>query len=579
MIYTSLPNRDTLISVTQGIQLMPPPSSASLHSNLIFSVHHQNPRVSSSSKNSNNSIKLIHILKPIIVTSDEQVHPQKNSNTKRNCRITESVPQVGHQDMSVLCGFGYWVQGFRCFPWLALNFHMAHTLNLDPSVLQLVQNSANLPMVAKPLFGVISDAVYIGGARRIPYISIGVILQILSWGGIALTPVVGDVLPMLMACILLSNIGASITEVARDAFVAEYSQKHKLGGLQSYALMTLAAGGILGNLLGCFLLLKTQQTNTMFFLFALLLSIQLAISSKTREASLSLPQPSGHHLTRNSVSENLCKQFSNLLTTISEESISLPLFWVVASISVVPILSGTIFCYQTQCLKLDPSIIGMSKVIGQLMLLSATVLYVRYWKTVPMRKLIGTVQIVYATSLLLDLVLVKQINLKLGIPNEAYALCMSGLAETIAEFKLLPFSVLFANLCPPGCEGLLMSFLASAFRLSSIISGFMGVWLASLVGISSGDYTSLPVGILLQFLAALVPLVWISFVPMSQSVGKERGRVGSKTSRRNRRVGRLVYDFVHANRREREYEVGCGEVKKAGELKKERKASGGIMSF
>lgn len=82
-------------------------------------------------------------------------------------------PQVGRMQMMMLCGFGYWVQGLRCFPWLALNFHMATNLNLHPSTLQLVQHSANLPMVAKPLYGILSDAIYIGGAHRIPYIVTG----------------------------------------------------------------------------------------------------------------------------------------------------------------------------------------------------------------------------------------------------------------------------------------------------------------------------------------------------------------------------------------------------------------------
>lgn len=77
------------------------------------------------------------------------------------------------RQMWALCGFGYWVQGFRCFPWLALNFHLAYGLSFSPSTLQLFQNTGNLPMVAKPLLGVLSDAVYIGGARRVPYISIG----------------------------------------------------------------------------------------------------------------------------------------------------------------------------------------------------------------------------------------------------------------------------------------------------------------------------------------------------------------------------------------------------------------------
>ncbi|KAL2923057.1 putative folate-biopterin transporter 9 chloroplastic [Bienertia sinuspersici] len=77
------------------------------------------------------------------------------------------------QKMLDLCGLGYWVQGFRCFPWLALNFHMAQNLNFNPSTLQLVQISGNLPMVAKPLYGILSDALYIGDAHRIPYVCIG----------------------------------------------------------------------------------------------------------------------------------------------------------------------------------------------------------------------------------------------------------------------------------------------------------------------------------------------------------------------------------------------------------------------
>ncbi|CAL8990166.1 unnamed protein product [Prunus brigantina] len=97
--------------------------------------------------------------------------------------------------MLFLCGFGYWMQGFRCFPWLALNFHMAHSLNMHPSTLQLVQHSGNLPMVAKPFYGILSDALYISGAHRLPYISIGVLLQVLSWGPMAVIPIAAKALP------------------------------------------------------------------------------------------------------------------------------------------------------------------------------------------------------------------------------------------------------------------------------------------------------------------------------------------------------------------------------------------------
>ncbi|KAK3187726.1 hypothetical protein Dsin_027287 [Dipteronia sinensis] len=509
-------------------------------------------------KNFNNPLKSIicktHILNPKTETSTTTDSDPVQVSVNKSRGGDDDIRRVGVKQMLALCGLGYWVQGFRCFPWLALNFHMAHNLNLHPSTLQLVQNSANLPMVAKPLYGVLSDALYIGGARRIPYICIGVLLQIVSWGSLAFFPVVSQALPTLMACVLLSNLGASIAEVAKDALVAEYGQKQRVVGLQSYAFMAAAAGGILGNLLGGYFLLKSPS-KTMFLIFAVLLSLQLVISSSAKEESLGLSQLSNGNAAGKSVSESIKNQLSALMIAIGEDSISKPLTWLVASVAMVPLLSGSIFCYQTQCLQLDPSIIGMSRVIGQLTLLSLIVAYDRYWKKVPLRKLIGVVQGLYASSLLLDFILVRQINLQLGIPNEVFALCFSGLAETLAQFKLLPFSMLLASLCPQGCEGSLTSFSASTLCLSSIVSGFLGIGLASLIGITSGDYSSLPVGILIQFLAALLPFAWIHHVPMSQPVvEKERKRGMSKRTRRNRRVGRVVLGSVFVYRRERESE-------------------------
>ncbi|KAL6639453.1 hypothetical protein ACP70R_023183 [Stipagrostis hirtigluma subsp. patula] len=412
-----------------------------------------------------------------------------------------------------VCGVGYWVQGFRCFPWLALNFHLTRGLGLSPAALQLVQNAGNLPLVAKPLFGVLSDAVYIGRAHRLPYISIGALLQLISWGTLAIIPATGDTFPTQMACILVGNLGASVTEVVSDAVVTEFSRTQKAGVLQSYAFIALAAGSLLGNLSGGYVLLKTQEPKIMFTAFSVLLGFQLALSLSTKETLPSSSVNSSSHLVKNSLRANLRKQFSNLMTAISEERIFYPLTWIMTSFAVVPILSGTMFCFQTQYLKLDSSIIGLSKVVGQLMVLSLTVFYNRYLKRIPLRRLVTGVQILYSLAILSDLVLVKQINLMLGIPNEIHVLCFSALAEAIAQFKVLPFSVLLSSLCPPGCEGSLFAAFTSGLVFSAILSGVFGVGLSTLIGVSLSDYSSLPLGILLQSLAALLPLGWISFVP------------------------------------------------------------------
>lgn len=107
----------------------------------------------------------------------------------------------------------------------------------------------------------------------------------------------------------------------------------------------------------------------------------------------------------------------------------------------------------------------------------------------------------------------KQINIQLGIPNEAYVIGISASVEAIAQFKLLPFTVLLAQLCPAGCEGSLMALFMSVQCLASIVSGYSGTALASFLGVSSGDYSRLPLGIFIQSMATMVPLTWISLLP------------------------------------------------------------------
>lgn len=73
----------------------------------------------------------------------------------------------------LLLGIGFFVQGMRCFPWMGVNFFLKDGLRVEPSTLQILQSSANLPMVAKPFYGILSDSLYIAGQHRVPYIAIG----------------------------------------------------------------------------------------------------------------------------------------------------------------------------------------------------------------------------------------------------------------------------------------------------------------------------------------------------------------------------------------------------------------------
>ncbi|XP_022986535.1 probable folate-biopterin transporter 7 [Cucurbita maxima] len=403
-------------------------------------------------------------------------------------------------------GLGYWVQGFRCFPWMAVNFFLKDGLNVDPSTLQLLQNSANLPMVAKPLYGILSDAVYISGQHRIPYIAIGALLQAVSWIPIATMSPSSISVFTISIYLLLSNLGASIAEVANDAIVAEAgkqptssknSRASSSGELQAFVWVASSAGGILGNLLGG-IGIDRFSPQEMFLFFGLLLLLQFLLTIIVRERSLNLPQ--------SSTSAGIKKQLSQLFVVLKRPEIVYSITWFAASYSIIPALTGTMFFYQTENLKIESSVLGISKVIGQAALLLWGVIYNRHLKSIPSRKLISSIQVLMAVFMISDMLFVKGVYREMGMPDFVYVVLFSGLSEVLLFFKILPFSVLIAQLCPPGCEGSLMAFVMSAIALAFIVSGCLGVALASYVGVTANEFSGLPNGLIIQAVCTLLPL-------------------------------------------------------------------------
>ncbi|XP_072986712.1 probable folate-biopterin transporter 7 isoform X1 [Typha latifolia] len=408
-------------------------------------------------------------------------------------------------------GVGFWMQGFRCFPWLGVNFFLKDGLGVAPSSLQILQNSANLPMVAKPLYGLLSDAVYIRGQHRLPYVAIGALLQAVSWLAIASLPGSSISVGILTLFLLLSNLGASIVEVANDAIVAEAGKQSSSpsasGQLQSFAWMSASIAGALGNLFGG-MAINQFSPRTMFLLFALLLVIQFVTTVAIPESSLDLPKKAGQP----SKSSSISKQLSELSVALCKPEILHSIVWFSASYALVPLLTSTMFFYQTQHLKLDSSVVGLSKVFGQAALLAWSVAYDKYFEGTSARKVLSVLQLTTAFLMMSDALFVQGMYRKIGISDSMYVVIFSGLLEALFLFKVLPFSVLISQLCPAGCEGSVMAFAMSALALASIVSGYFGVALAAFLGVSGTNFSGLSVAILIEAACTMLPLYWSSWI-------------------------------------------------------------------
>ncbi|KAJ6840625.1 putative folate-biopterin transporter 7 [Iris pallida] len=416
--------------------------------------------------------------------------------------------------VGLVVGMGFLVQGFRCFPWMGVSYFLKDGLGLAPSAMQLLQVSANLPMVAKPFYGLLSDAVYIRGQHRLPYVAIGAFLQAVSWLAVALLPEPSMSIATLTFFLLLGNLGASIAEVANDAIVAEAGKQTQTkassgsGNLQSFGAIFGSSGGVLGNLLGG-IAISRLSPRTIFLLFGLLLILQFCTTIIVPESCLNLPK----NMSQSSKCSSIRKQLLELSSALKKPEIARSIAWFSASYAVVPVLTGTMFFYQTQHLGLDSSVIGLSKVFGQAGLLIWSVAFNKQFKRTSVRKLLVALQTTIAVFMVADVLFVRGIYREMGVPDSVYVVVFSGLLEVLFFFKVLPFSVLLAQLCPAGCEGSVMAFLMSALALSFIVSGYLGVALAGLVGVSDGDCSGLSVGILIQAICTVLPLGWASWIP------------------------------------------------------------------
>ncbi|CAK9143092.1 unnamed protein product [Ilex paraguariensis] len=414
----------------------------------------------------------------------------------------------------VVLGIGFCVQGLRCLPWMGVNFFLKDGLKVEPSTLQLLQNSANLPMISKPFIGLLSDSIYISGQHRIPYIAIGAFVQAVSWLATASLSLSNISFFTMTLYLLLGNLGASVVEVANDAIVAEIgkqptsssnnSESSPSGELQSFVWMASSIGGVLGNLLGG-VAIGRFSPQAIFLLFGILLTVQFFITIFIHENSLDLPKSSSKLGIR--------EQLSELLVALKNPEISLSITWFAASYAIIPALTGTMFYYQTQYLKIESSMLGISKVLGQVAMLLWGVTYNRHLKSIPPRKLISAIQAIIAIFIISDVLFVKGVYRKLGVPDSLYVVVFSGFLEVLYFFKILPFSVLMAQLCPPGCEGSVMAFLMSAIALAFILSGYLGVALASYVGVTGNDFSGLQCGLLIQAACTVLPLFWSSCIP------------------------------------------------------------------
>ncbi|XP_076901434.1 putative folate-biopterin transporter 4 [Bidens hawaiensis] len=467
--------------------------------------------------------------------------------------------------------FIYFSQGLRSFVWTAVSYQLKYRLKLSSSASQFVTSISFVPWSIKPIFGIISDCISINGRKRIPYLVIATLFSLFPWLILGSWKYVRDSKHQLMILLLLQNMGSAMADVVIDAMITEAARHEKAtfsGDLQAISWMTMALGGICGSLFGTYALNNFQMHN-IFLLFSVLPAVQLfscrfvadssSISgsqlpefstyndsdidildeARLSTESASPPKPgtlmrkrshkSGKKILNNilgkyqetekeeSLLSNWFQSFKRagytLFNAIRRPIIFRPMGWFFLAQVTVPNLSNVMFYYQTEVLNLEASFLGAERVNGWIGLMFGAFTYNCFLKKMKLRKILMFAHITLAQLTLLDLILVSRINVSHGISDKVMVLFGSALSDVVNQFKFMPFLILSGQLCPPGIEGTLFALYMSVNNFGSAMSSFFGDTLASVLNISSGSFDNLSLGIGIQVVCTLIPLVFLFLIP------------------------------------------------------------------
>lgn len=306
-----------------------------------------------------------------------------------------------------------------------------------------------LPMLIKPLFGLLSDLVPIARLRRRPHM----ILACLLWAGSLAALAAGRQARYwpLLALLTTVNVGLVLADVVCDAVMVEQGQREgKTGPYQAAQIGVLYATIVLTGAGGGWLAAHVPAQRT-FALAACFPGLALLAVAWLREPE-SPPRP-GFGL--------------RALWGLARSK----RFWAVSAViflwSFSPFLGTAEFYYQVDVLKLSPLSIGWLETLGGLTGALGAAAYGRLIGVWSLRRWLRAAVLWGVPLALLYL-------LFLGLTSAALVTAVVGLVGVGFRLALMDLS---ARACPEGAEAAAFAAYMSVFNLAASGSNLAGGWL------------------------------------------------------------------------------------------------------
>ncbi|MGB3192048.1 MAG: folate/biopterin family MFS transporter [Limnoraphis sp.] len=395
----------------------------------------------------------------------------------------------------------YFVQGILGLARLAVSFFLKDDLGMTPAEVSAMLGIVVLPWVIKPLFGFLSDGLPLFGYRRRPYLILSGFLGAIAW--IAMATVVDSPLTATLV-ITLSSLSVAISDVIVDSLVVERARKESLsdvGSLQSLCWGSSALGGLITAYLSGFLL-EIVTVKTVFLITASFPLIVCGVAWLITEEKVG----------ERSNLETVKQQIRQLRQAVTQKTIWLPMAFLFIW-QATPTADSAFFYFTTNELGFQPEFLGRVRLVTSIASLVGVLLFQRFFKTVPFRKIFTWSTILSAVLGLTMLLLVTHANRALGIDDHWFSLGDSLILTVMGQIAYMPVLVLAARLCPPGVEATLFALLMSVYNLAGLLSHESGALLTHLLGVTEHQFENLWILVMITNISTLLPLLFLNWLP------------------------------------------------------------------
>ncbi|KAL2643355.1 hypothetical protein R1flu_010942 [Riccia fluitans] len=392
---------------------------------------------------------------------------------------------------------------------VAVDFYWKDVQLEKPSNVQFYRGVSTIPWEVKPLWGLMTDVLPIGGYYRRPYFVITGLLSVFA----TMVLVLGGQLWVVFALgmlVVLSACGA-LSDATIDAEVAIKSREKPTlaADVQSFCAVSASVGSLVGYSVSGLAVdkLGPQGALGLMLIPSVLLLVLGFVLHEERAVQTWHDAQLGSQLWIVTL---------ELWMTLKDPKVWRPTLYMYLALAVSPDISeGKFFWYtdMTNGPGFAKEFIGAIYATGSIGTLLAVYFYHKKLKRVSFRKLLFWVQVLIALFGMLDFVLVTRLNRQLGIPDHFFVVGDEGLTGAVNRLKWMPLLVLAAKLCPPGIEGTFFSLLMSVDNVGTMTSTWTGALLLKLTHVTRTDFTNLWLAVVIRNILRLVPLCFVFLLP------------------------------------------------------------------